>query len=1464
MNTRSYRIRTKTACFAFLVFYFLLSGSVSNTYAQTQTIPVPKPGASTIKLENIDQSVYTEWVDGVEKPVQGRDDKSKLPQWVLWTDKSEPSYSGVLFGASKKTGPRHLRIGFNSPVAIGSLLTEGGGRPSVLKPGAAYPGNMNDESQWIPAQRIVNGRLSDREADKSEYALWTFPPGTKTRAIRFSHLPESTDLIYEGILIGAYIMEERLTNIASQASPFTKSNNKQAGFLTNGLDDGWRPWGNIDEKDIPTEVSPVITKNTPEWILLTWTKPVQLSALCVLWTGFNTAEVQTYTGPVGLHPRDARENQWQTITDYSGIFAIQGRLWPNFLPFGRTVTTTAIRLKITSATKDKGNMEQRTLGGKRTWLGEVMALQPLAALPLQVSAPTQAEQIPNAPIAIPFTLEKGGYVTLVIEDKNGMRIRNLISETWFNAGKNTAYWDGLDDLGRDVQAAKHGLYKIPSKFVAPGEYKVRGLVRGKITTSYEFSVYTTGTPPWSTDDHTGAWLANHTAPQAALFVPAKDSPTGQPAVCLGNYLSEGPDGFAVVDLDGKKLIGKKSVGEFWTAAPYLARDAGEKAIPGFYAYAACVWETGKKSGEGNLRITALTADKDKQILLHLLGPLVNEADKIGEIGGFAVNNGIGVVSMTKRNQLLFIDMKAGQIVGTSTLDAPKGLAFDSKGSLLAISSNKLLRLNVTLPVEKTASTKNVITSGLEAPVGITLDEGGKLYISDGGTSHQVKVFTPEGKFIRAIGKPGVPKAGPYDQLHMNNPAGLAIDSRQHLWVAENDFIPKRVSVWTLDGAFVKAFYGPGKYGGGGTLDPQDKSKFYYADETKGSMEFSLDWKTGEYKLQNILYRKSPENLKLAFRSAGPETPLYYKGKRYFTNCHNSSPTSGHATAFLFIERNGIAYPAVAMGKAESWDELKQDKFKALLPEGVDLNSKKPEATAFFLWVDKNEDSQVQPEEVTIQKGAGGGVTIMNDLSFTLGLNGKAIQLFPTGTTANGVPLYKLDEAKVLVEGVVAGSGMGGNQILTTSEGQTVVVQGILPFNIFSICGTKDGKAVWSYPNMWPGLHASHEAPLPGFPGQLIGPTRLLGGLMEMKGSESGPLWAINSNHGMVYVFTSDGLFVATLFQPMRAGKRWRMPVAERGMNMDEMTLGEENFWPTITQTTDGEIYILDGGRNSLVKVDGLKDIKRLPYTTINVTADDLLKSRDYQAKAEAMRQKTQGKGILNVTMRTKPISIDGKLEDWADAEWVEIDKSGVRANFNSNSRPYNVTGAVAVEGNRLCVAYKTGEPDLLKNSGEMPTAPFKTGGALDLMIGADPNAKADRQAPVAGDIRLLVTIIKGKTQALLYRAVVSGTKLADKVPFSSPWRTISFDKVEDVSSQLSFAKSKDGDYEISLPLAVLGLKPVAGMSIKGDIGILRGDGTQTFARVYWSNKGTGIVSDVPEEAQLAPALWGDWLFEASK
>ncbi|SDG90390.1 NHL repeat-containing protein [Chitinophaga filiformis] len=1085
----------------------------------------------------------------------------------------------------------------------------------------------------------------------------------------------------------------------------------------------------------------------------------------------------------------------------------------------------------------------------------------ITLLLLSVTHTTFAQQSPTA-IPIQFTLKQAGYVTLVIENNTGTRVRNLISETWFPDGKNTVQWDGLDDLGRDADAARHGVYNVPGKMVTPGQYKVRGLVRGAINAHYELATYSTGTPPWRTEDHTGAWLANHTPPQAALFVPATASPTKQPAVLLGCYITEGPDGMAWVDMNGRKRGGRTWVGGVWTAAPFMAMDNGPKAIPGTDLYVASAWETNKQSGIAELRLNALSVNKKndydvKQILKYTLGAIALD-DVQDAISGIAVNNGILLISLRNRNRILMVDVNKGKVTDSLQITAPAGMYYDATGRLLLLSGNDLLRFTGS---PRNSRPEKLIDNGLDAPYALTLDKTGNIYISDRGKSHTVKIFSPSGKYLRQIGTPGAPAAGPYNPQHMNNPAGITIDAQQQLWVTEADYLPKRVSVWSLDGKLLHAYYGPPKYGGGGTLDPQDKSRFYYADDAHGAMEFSINWQTGTSTLKQVYYRPDANDLPLASRNAAPETPLYYNGQQYFTNCYNNNPTSGAPTAFLFIRREGIAYPVAAMGQASQWDILKDDAFKSSWPQGVNLNAPGGSSQAFFMWQDQNGDGRVQPGEVKYQQGKTGGVTIMPDLSFCIArINDKAVRFAPTGTTRQGVPLYDINKGKILAQGVQSPASSGGDQLLEGPDGWSVLTLGTKPFSPLSVSGTKDGTPVWSYPDLWPGLHASHNAPVADLAGQLTGTTRLLGGFFNVKGSDIGPLWAINGNHGNVYIFTADGLFVASLFQNMRSGRIWRMPSVQRNMSLDSITLGEENFWPSITATQDGKVYLVDGARSAIVRLDGMDNISRLPDMTINVNQSSLNRSLAAIAVTQAANQLATGPKTLQVNILSQKPVIDGKLNDWSSAAWADIDKRGVKGYFNSSAQPYDVTGALAVSGGRLYAAFRTGNPHLADNSGEMPQAPFKTGGALDIMIGSA-NTKADpnRRTAVAGDCRLLISVINGKPQALLYRAVVPGTRSEDKVPFSSPSRTITFDRVDNITGQLQFAAS-GGDYELSIPVSALGLQPSDGLKIKGDVGILRGDKGETTSRLYWSNKATGITADVPSEALLSPDLWGTFQF----
>lgn len=1563
----------KKAVLLLFMLLLLTTAGVAQTSGAFQTPVTP---------DDLDPAAFAVWVDGRETatglPTDG-------PRHVVWTQSAGIEWDGVHFGDSKTPGARFLRIGFKTAIPIGSVLTRGGVQVSVLKATASYPGRLGVDADWISARRLLNGQVSTKEPVDEDYAVWTLPAQTQTRALRFTHTAGPNDHNYAGWLGGVFVLSQRLVNLAPQGQARTSANNEHAGLINNESNDGiWGAWENADDASAKTR--PLISAEHPEWITLTWAKPVALQGLCGLWAGFSAVDVQIYVGPISRDPRQTSDGDWRTVQTWTGIQNQYPRaLGPNWLDFGKTITTRGVRLRITQGTQEgHPHLTGRTAGGRRIWLGELMAFSPLGnAMLASAILPKPALSLPHPPIPIRFVLARPGYVTLVIEDAKGRRVRNLISETYFpHAGPNVAWWDGMDDLGRDPDAAHHGVYHVPGQFVAPGTYTVRGLTRNALDLHYEFSVYNAGNPAWETADGTGGWLTNHTPPSSALFVPGSQAPGGKPLVYLGSFISEGGAGLAWVDLQGRKQGGRGWIGGNWTAAPFLAANAGDRPAPDAYAYVGAAWE-------GDLRLTALTPGGDRPVLtpgFKFSGATADAQKANSVLNGIAAYNGLLVASLPKQKGLLFVDANLHRQIGLVSLPDPRGVAFDGRGRLLALSGTKLLRfavpeslsagvrldskgwmasasvhpddaikaldgdgntrwstngqqspgqwfsldmkspqtfstlvlttqadrdsprgyevytsmdgqnwgapiakgegtpgvttiafsrvtaryvkitqtgtaqdvywsinvldvVNAPAPNGATASLpegETLIAAGLEDPQAITLDSAGNIYVSDRGQSHQVKVFAPDGKFLRAIGKAGVPKAGPYDVLRMNNPKGLTIDSQNHLWVAEEDFQPKRVSVWTLDGQFVDAFYGPARYGGGGTLDPKEKTRFYY-----DGMEFGLDWKTGKNKPVAIIQRPAPGDMALpdGYGAGGPpETPLYAQGRQYMTDAYNSSATNGAPIAMLWRMDGGVAVPVAALGRANDWSLLKSDAFKAKWPQGVDLKGDFWANQTLFAWSDLNGDGKMQPDEVQMQKASPGGVTILPDLSFMESrVDDKITRYAPARFTSQGVPVYDLGKADTLGAGAQGPVSSGGDQALAAPNGWTIAYPPPKPFSQFSVGGLKNGVPLWSYPNLWPGLHAGHEAPTSDHPGELIATTRLLGGFVSPKSSDVGPLFALNGNFGNLYLMTADGLFVGQLFQDIRQGKSWSMPVAKRNMLLNDVSLHDENFFPSITQTADGQVYLVDGGRSSLVRVDGLDSLRRLPAQPLRVTPTLVKEAQAYGVQSEALRQKQLGQGTLAIALRSDSPVVDGKLDDWTGADWATVDKSGVGAYFDSNSKPYNIQAALAVSGDKLYAAWKTGDPNLLRNTGDTPNAPFKTGGALDLMIGARP-----------GGERLLITRVKDKTLAVLYRAQVPGTK--DPIPFSSPSRTITIDRVDDVSSQVQLAGA-DGNYEISVPLSLLGLSPAAAQPIKGDVGILRGNGFQTLQRVYWNNKATGITADVPSEAMLTPELWGTWRFK---
>ena len=1065
----------------------------------------------------------------------------------------------------------------------------------------------------------------------------------------------------------------------------------------------------------------------------------------------------------------------------------------------------------------------------------------------------------HAPIPVKFTLKEPGFVTLVIEDAQGKRVRNLVSETEFPAGENTVWWDGMDESGK-ADLSPRGYYKIIGKLVAPGAYRVRGLVRKSLDLFYEFPFYNPGNPPWPVWEKTSSgWLADHSCPGEVLFMPGNE-----PRVLVGSYIVEGGSSLAWLDLEGRKQRGMGWLGGGnWTGVGNLARDVGAKPLPEVQLYSATTWPANGDATQ-EFRLIAIGEKANKPVLIHPFPKSPEDPPYECLLGGLAARDGLVLATLPSRNQLLIVDAAAGKLVKTLPLTDARGIAFDAQGRLLALVGKQVQRLTVPLTPAQAEAAKELpapeilVKEGLDDPQRLALDAQGNLYVSDHGKSHNVKVFTSGGKFVRTIGKPGEPKAGPYDPQRMNHPMGIAVSSDNHLWVAEHDEAPRRVSVWNLDGTFVRAFYGGPQYGGGGVIDPRDKTRLYYGTNGFG-LEFKLDWKAGSSQLVNIYSRPSQDEFEKRMKhtahfSGSPERPIYAFNRTYFTNDSNSWLMGSNCTV-LWGMRDGVAVPMAMVGRADQWKGFKEEPFKALLPPGdpQDIEHKYLNDW-FFAWSDRNGDGEFQPEEFTFKQVAPElrtwivPVTVEEDLSMLLGVG---LRLTPSGVNAAGVPLYELATAAPAFDPAEKSGRASRFQSVGMGEGWVVQPGG-------PIYGYQNGKTVWSYPCRWPGLSSMYGDPLEEpFPGQIVGATRLSLPPIQMPGSDVGPIMALHANNGAISLISRDGLFVGTLGQDSRRGRPIRnTPDGPRGFPLNGNTFGEEHFFLNVCQSADAKVYVVTAF--GIVRVEGLENVKRLPDQPLNLTSETMSRAAAYVLSSNAApRLKKRDKPLLVSVMATPP-TVDGKLEEWTGAEWATIHPAN-----NKRTGEGKIEAAVAISGDRLYAAFKTGNSRLLdSNSGESLEGLFKTGGALDLMIGTEPKADPKRTQPVAGDIRLLVTRVKDRTMAALYRAVVPGTKTP--VPFSSPWRTITLDRVDDVSSQVQLASGPGftGLYEFSIPLSVLGLHPAPGQIVRGDLGIVRGDIGITKERIYWRNKATGLTSDVPGEAMLTPGLWGDWQIAA--
>jgi len=282
------------------------------------------------------------------------------------------------------------------------------------------------------------------------------------------------------------------------------------------------------------------------------------------------------------------------------------------------------------------------------------------------------------------------------------------------------------------------------------------------------------------------------------------------------------------DLDGRRKWGDRS----WWGIHSLAVDDKYVYVSIYRPRHQRWWDDSAAPALARLDLTTgKPAPFATQAGPQLKVSALKEGEKPGATKGIAVTRDRVAVSMNELNVVRFFDKETAAIIDELPVPNPGCLAYDAAGTLHVWSEGKLMKVidGKLVPL---------ISNPMKWPDGLAVDAEGQVLLADRATQ-QVKVYDKGGKLVRSVGLAGGRRAvGAWQPDAMLNPAGLAVDSQGRLWVAEEDFAARRVSVWAAGGQLVMDFMGPAVLRGAAdaNADPDDKTRLF-----AHGFEFKLDY-----------------------------------------------------------------------------------------------------------------------------------------------------------------------------------------------------------------------------------------------------------------------------------------------------------------------------------------------------------------------------------------------------------------------------------------------------------------------------------------------------------------------------------------------------------------------------------------------------------------------------------------------
>ncbi len=1023
----------------------------------------------------------------------------------------------------------------------------------------------------------------------------------------------------------------------------------------------------------------------------------------------------------------------------------------------------------------------------------------------------------QAGIYVGFDQKDDGFATLVIEDANGTRVRNLVSAQPFKAGAQRVEWDGRDEFGSPV---------------APGTYRVRGLTHTGIRQNFLMQ-FANGD-----EDRSGAWGANHSMMTALA---ANDQ-----YVFSAARLTEGGYMLTALTQDGKFVRGYEQAN--WRGTDFVALAADKERI--YLAMqghtfdvqrdmrprlALAVYDIASEKVKwiGGVKSTFVyesTIDL-KEYEKHVQGSMHDSYEQPRILAGLACHGGKLYLANREAETVAVIDPVTLKVEKAIPLKAPAAPVV-ADGRLYVASGNDVVVLDAAAGRFEKAFTLPF------APTALSFRAGRFAVL--GSPDSTVKLYDAQGRACGTIGEPGGAYAGAWRPKRLVHPVGVAFAADGAIWTAEKRTNPKRIVRWSPQGEILYTKYGCPGYGSPScAFDPEDATRMIAEN-----VEWKIDYAKKTATPVNVLWAEGRSGG--VFAGSLQSQIARYRGKTYVIGMgHVLKISEWQADGSLKLVAalsNFYDFNREARGRCAPLLAVVEKNFPGYFADRRNWYRSKPG----IFWRDGNGDGAIQEEEFQLMpKGTPvtsfWGITTMGlKILFPFKDEGGAqriVTLAPAGLRANGVLDYDLDRAfaqsKTLASELPVGSrGIGGATACNDLRGNV-----LLNTSPWMMDFDGDGRLRWFYQNKWNDVHGSHGAPLQER-GMVLG---FLFALGTAPLDAAGDVTAIMSNIGPVYLMTSDGLFVDQLFHDGRVYS-----------SQDFNNNAGEPFGGTFQYDRNRKKYMLQVGHGGyrLYDVRGFESIKRFAGE-ITVTREQIecaLRRNPSAAAEEAKEKSTRIPHVDSLAGRNFPAIV----------------------NWKHGAIGCRVSGAVEKE--TLVLSWKVDDPSPWKNNGANWTLLFKTGDSVDVQLALDKSLTGKTRRDAApGDIRLLIAPFEGKNVAVLYRYRLprNDGAAANPVGFSSPWRTYTVADVKRLPEAGIDVRTTADGYTVTarVPLASLGTTAadLAGAH-RGDFGVVFGDteGKVNLSRSYWANKETGLVNDVPGEIAPAVKNWGKIEFGGGK